>query len=106
VNRGRLKAFRQGVEPQHRPELLAALVASDQLFRSNMGAAYAESWAFSFFLVETAPRKYVDLLKRTASHSPFIEYSAEERTADFAAIFGTNWRMLEAQFLRFIAGVK
>ena len=55
VNRDRLRAFRQGVAPRHRPELLAAIVASDELFRGNPGAAYAESWALSFFLVETAP---------------------------------------------------
>ncbi len=56
VNQDRLKAFRQGVAPHHRPELLASIVASDDLFRMNPGAAYAESWAFSFFLVETASR--------------------------------------------------
>jgi hypothetical protein len=105
VNRDRLGAFRQGVAPRHRPELLAALVASDQLFRTSPGAAYAEAWALSFFLVETAPRKYADYLKRTAARPPFTDYSAAERTADFAAIFGADWRMLEARFLRFMATV-
>jgi len=106
VNRDRLKAFRQGIVPHHRPELLAAIVASDDLFRTSPGAAYAESWALSFFLVETAPHKYVDYLKRTALHSPFADYAAAERTADFAAVFGTDWRMLEARFLRFMEGVR
>ena len=106
VNRDRLRAFRQGVAPHHRPELLAALVASDELFRASPGAAYAEAWALSFFLVETAPRKYADYLKRTALRQPFSDYSAAERTADFAAIFGADWRMLEARFLRFMEGVR
>jgi hypothetical protein len=106
VNRDRLKAFRQGVAPHHRPELLAAIVASDDLFRASPGAAYAESWALSFFLVETAPHKYADYLKRTAMRPPFSDYSAKERTADFAAVFGADWRMLEARFLRFIGGVR
>jgi hypothetical protein len=68
-------------------------------------AAYAESWAFSFFLVETEPQKYLECLKRTASRPPFQEYTAGERTADFTAIFGSDWRMLEARFLRFMAEV-
>jgi hypothetical protein len=106
VNRGRLMAFRQGVAPHHRPQLLAAIVASDELFRTNPGAAYAESWALTFFLAETAPRKYTDYLKRTALRPPFTDYSAAERTADFAAVFGLDWRMLEARFLRFMEGVK
>ena len=106
VNQDRLKAFRRGVAPHHRPELLAAIVASDELFRTNPGPAYAESWALSFFLVETAPRKYVDYLKRTALRPPFSDYPARERTADFAAVFGADWRMLEARFLRFMEGVR
>ena len=106
VNRGRLRAFRQGVAPRHRPELLAAIVASDDLFRTAPGAAYAESWALSFFLVETLPHKYVDYLKRTGLRPPFTDYSAAERTADFEAVFGADWRMLEARFLRFMAGVR
>ena len=95
VNRDRLKAFRQGVARRHRPELLAAIVASDELFRTSPGAAYAESWALSFFLVETVPRKYVDYLKRTALRPPFSDYSARERSAisrPFSARIGGCWR--------------
>jgi hypothetical protein len=106
VNRDRLKAFQQGVAPHHRPEMLASIVASDDLFHLSPGAAYAEAWAFTFFLVETEPRKYVAYLKRTTAGRPFQEYTAAERTADFAAVFGADWRMLEAQFLRFMGGVK
>jgi hypothetical protein len=106
VNRDRLRAFRQEVLPRHRPELLAAMVATDDLFAANPAAAYAEAWAFSFFLSETEPRKYAAYLKRTAGRPSFQKYTSAERTADFAAIFGSDWRMLEARFLRFIAGVK
>ena len=67
VNRERLRAFRQSLAPRHRPEMLSAMVASDDLFRVNPAAAYAEAWAMSFFLVETEPDKYVRYLKRTAS---------------------------------------
>lgn len=104
INQGRFRDF-QKVVPHHRPELLANLVATDKLFRMAPGAAYAEAWAFTFYLVETQPRKFADYLARTARRQPFTEYSAEERTADFAAVFGTDWRMLEAQFLRFMAGL-
>jgi hypothetical protein len=105
VNRDRLKAFRQGLASHHRPEMLMAIVASDALFGTATAAAYAEAWAMSFFLVETEPRKYVQYLKRTAARPPFQPYTAAERTADFTAVFGADWRMLEARFLRFMAGV-
>jgi hypothetical protein len=106
VNRGRQRAFQQTMAPRHRPEVLAAIVASDDLFRSNPQAAYAEAWALSFCLTETEPRKYAEYLKRTASRPPFRKYTAAERTADFTAVFGGDWRMLEARLLRFMAGVK
>ena len=75
VNRERLRVFQQTLAPRHRPEMLASIVASDELFRVNPSAAYAEAWALSFFLIETQPRQYVQYLKRTASLPPFQEYT-------------------------------
>jgi hypothetical protein len=45
-------------------------------------------------------------LRRTASHRPFAEISPAERTADFTAVFGADWRMLDARFTRFMTDVK
>jgi hypothetical protein len=106
VNRGRLREFQRVVAPRHRPEVLASIVACDDLFRVDPAAAYAEAWALTFYLTETEPRKYGQYLKRTASRPPFRRYAAKERTADFAAVFGSDWRMLEARLLRFMSGVK
>ena len=105
VNRDRLRVFRQTLAPRHRPELPASLVASDELFGINPSAAYAEAWALSFFLIETQPRQYIQYLKLTASRPPFQQYTPARRTADFTALFGGDWRMLEARFLRFMAGL-
>jgi hypothetical protein len=106
INQGRLHDFRSLVVPNHRPEMLATLVASDELFRSEGRAAYAEAWALSFYLVETQPRKYARYVALTAERPPFTLYSAAERTADFTSVFGDNWRMIEAQFLRFMRDLK
>jgi hypothetical protein len=102
VNRGRYVPFIKGVSPRHRPELLGDVVASDAVFQSAPAAAYAEAWALTFYLVETQPAKYFQYLARTARRPPFSAYTAAERTADFTAVFGNDWPMLEAQFLRFM----
>lgn len=102
INAGRLAQFRQLAAPGHRPELIADLVASDRLFRVSPSAAYAESWALTFYLVERQSGKYAEYLARTAARPPFTTYTAAERTADFTAVFGDDWRMLEARLLRFI----
>jgi hypothetical protein len=106
INRDRLHDFRKVVVPCHKPETIVSIVGSDDLFRANPAAAYAEAWAFSFFLVETRPHEYATYLKRTAAHRPFHACTAAERLADFTAVFGSDWRMLEARFLRFMAEVK
>jgi hypothetical protein len=106
INRGRLDQFNELVVPRHQPELLAALVASDRLFRSHPSVAYATAWAFTFYLMEKDRGKYANYLARTAARPPFQPYTAGERTADFTAVFGDDWPMLEARLLRFIAGLK
>ena len=106
INRARLSDFRRLVVPQHRPEMLRALVASDRPFQISPVRAYAEAWALSFYLVETQPRNYAKYVALSAQRPPFSEYTAAQRTADFTAVFGENWRMLEARFLRFMAGIK
>ena len=106
VNRGRLGQFRQIVVAKHRPELLRSIVGCDDLFRTHTATAYAEAWALSFFLVETRPRQYTKYLALTADRPKFTEYTSAKRTADFTSVFGTNWSMLEARFLRFMADVK
>lgn len=106
INRGQLESFRRSVEPNHRPELLQELVASDRLFRTKTAVAYAEAWALSFFLVETRPKQYMAYLAATADRPPFSEYSPSERTADFTAAFGDDWQLLEVHLLRFLATLK
>ncbi len=106
INRARLADFRRVVAPQHKPELLASIVAEDRLFRLHPGAAYAEAWALTFYLIETQPARYARYVALTAARPPFSDYTAAERTADFASVFGDDWAMLEAQLLRFTAGLR
>ena len=106
INRGRFEQFKDLVVPSHRPGLLADLIASDRFFRIHPSAAYAAAWALTFYLVETQPGKYADYLARTANRPSFQRYTPAERTADFTAVFGDDWRMLQARFLRFMQGVK
>lgn len=102
VNHSRLRAFRGSVAAVSRPAPLADLVATDRLFQSTPGTAYAQAWALTFYLTETQPARYADYLARTAARPPLERYTAAQRTADFAAVFGDDWRMLEARLRRFM----
>lgn len=98
----RLAQF-QRLLPSRPASLLEDLLADDRLFDTNVDRAYAEAWAFSFFLSETRPKKYGELLARTAARPAFAGYSARERMADFTAILGTDLRRLERDYLAFMA---
>jgi len=105
VNQGRLRDFAAGMES--RPDnLIAYLVGSDQMFRTNPASAYAEAWTLSFFLCETRPQDYSHYLALVADRKPFSKYSAQNRLADFTKCFGDDLELLDAQLLRFVTELK
>ncbi|MBN1909124.1 MAG: DUF1570 domain-containing protein [Pirellulales bacterium] len=106
INRGRLDNYRLLIERPKRPDLPQKLVFSDLLFRAQPSVAYAESWALAYYLVQTQPHKFARYLAVTASHPPFEPVSPAQRTHDFTSIFGSNWKLFEAQFTRYMNGVK
>lgn len=106
IHDAQLRNFKELVVGKVQPGLLAELIASDRLFATRPSAAYAMSWALTYYLVQTQPRRYADYLARTANRPTFPPYDASERTADFTAVFGEDWPMLEARFFRFMQGVR
>jgi hypothetical protein len=103
INRQRLGDFRRVVAPQQNAELLAAVVGSDDLFATQPAAAYATAWALCFYLTETQADRFARYLARTAARPALAPYPPQQRTADFTAVFGDRWPMLEARLRRFIA---
>jgi hypothetical protein len=102
INAGRMRDFRAGAAARKEGRL-AEMISSDRFFDTDPAAAYAEAWAFTWFLSETRPREYTKYLVRTAARPAFREYTSAERMADFTAVFGQNLRLLEASFVRFMA---
>ena len=51
------------------------------------------------------PLNTVQYLKITASGKPFTRATPKQRLVDFTRVFGSDWRFLNAKFVRFIKGV-
>jgi hypothetical protein len=102
INRGRLADFKGYAAPRHSAGSVQELVASDRPFERDPVAAYAESWALTFYLAETQSRAYAEFLRKSAARATFAPYTAPERIADFTAAFGDDWPMLDARIARFI----
>jgi uncharacterized protein DUF1570 len=106
LNRGRLVAFRRHAAGRRSADALAQIVSSDRPFTSDADGAYAEAWMLTFFLSESEPKKYQQLLAKTAAQAPFAAYPSPQRLKDFTDIFGSDLKMLDARLQRFVAGLK
>jgi hypothetical protein len=106
INRGRLTTWQSLGKSRRQSDAIARIVSSDRLFGSDAEAAYAECWALSFFLIETSPKKYFELLAKTAARPAFAEYTAAARMEDFTSVFGNDLTMLDARLQRFLASLK
>lgn len=102
LHRSRLAEFRVYAATRRGKTALIEMLARDRLFASDPSGAYAQAWAFSFYLSETRPREYAQYLVRTAARPDFQDYTPAERLADFTAEFGSDLEQLDAQFLRYI----
>jgi hypothetical protein len=101
IDQNRLASFRQYLK--RRPaNAIADLVASDRAFQQDVEGAYAESWALTFYLVETQPQQYCQFLQKTAAAPDFRVYTGGQRLADFQAAFRRDLQLLDAHFLRYM----
>jgi Protein of unknown function (DUF1570) len=105
INKGQLAAFRACLA-KRKPGTLGNLVASDQLYKTDPTAFYAEAWALTFYLCETRPRELAEYFKKTAARDDFSNYFATQRVNDFAECFGSDFKQLEANFLSWMADLK
>ena len=103
IHRAHLAAYRRLVAEELPPGSLARLIANDRWFDTDPDQAYPLAWALSFYLIETPPRSYARLLHITAAREAFTAYPEQERLADFSTAFGTNLRLLEQQFVKYMA---
>jgi len=102
VNRMRLAQFRQWQKSGRAAGSFAQLLSSDRQFAANPTAAYAEGWAWVFFLTERYPQKFAEYVRRVAARGDFETYPPAQRIHDFSAVFGSDLRMLEKHCFNFI----
>lgn len=103
----RLGQFRAYLD-KRRPDSLTTLLRSDARFTdaAQMGDAYAEAWALSYFLIKTRKDAYVDYLETIAAKPRLTWDKPEERVQEFRAAFGEDLQQLDADFVRYIRRAK
>ena len=87
---------------------LTNLLANDDRFRNadTAAAAYAEAWAWTYFLNRRYPQAYASYLQVLAEKKPFILDTPAARIAEFREAFGDDFQKLEAEFRRQVSKLK
>lgn len=105
LNRAQLANYKR-IASRLKTSDLASMITADQQFISDSQLAYAQAWAFTFYLSETQPRRYTEYLAKTASHEPGQPGTSHQRLTDFTSIFGDNFAMHQARFSKFMAEIE
>ena len=102
VHSHRLRQFRE-YRSSREANSLEMLLRDDNRFRNaeTNVQAYAEAWAFNYFLLKAKRKEYVDYLKLLAKKQPSVFDTPEERLEQISAAFG-DLNRLEIEFIKFI----
>jgi hypothetical protein len=103
VNPGWHYGFQKFVKDGRPESYLEIFIRDDKSFDTQMGHAYAQAWALSFWLIETRPREYAKFLQKMASTEVTQQLTPESRVDLFKESFGKNLVMLDAEMLRYYA---
>jgi hypothetical protein len=90
-----------------KPGSLPQLLSDDKRFRdpATSSDAYAEAWAFNYFLLRTRKDTYVKYLKALSEQTPLLFLEPPERLKQFQQFFGDNLAGLETEFLQYMRKV-
>lgn len=107
VNYSRWNLFRKNFSNGKVP-LLKDLIATDDRIRNPATAvdAYAEAWAWNYFLITWHPKEYAAYLKTLAAKPRLTFDDPETRLADFRRHFGDDLGKLQKEFVRRMSRLK
>ena len=101
VNYERWDLFRDNYD-RGRVGSLKSLIVDDSRIRNSRSAVdcYAESWAWTYFLIKWHPKEYAAYMKMMAEKPLLRKDSRGQRLADFQEHFGKDLGKLEDEFYR------
>lgn len=81
---------------------LQSLIVDDKRFKDPRTAvdAYAEAWAWTYFLMTWHNEEFVAYINELASRPMMSDAGKKGRLADFTKHFGSNFAALEEEFYR------
>ncbi|MFN0195604.1 MAG: DUF1570 domain-containing protein [Planctomycetaceae bacterium] len=106
LNRERFVWFGDYLKNRRSKKSLNDFIADDELFGTATLDAYSQSWALTFYLLETRSSQFSRYLQRLAARSPIKPITEEDRLADFQAEFGRDLDWLDVELERYFTKLK
>lgn len=87
---------------------LQRMLTDDKLFQTPTTAvdAYAQAWAWNYFLIRSRPKEYAAYMKAIAAKPVLVEDQKGQRVKEFQAAFGEDLGAIEDDFYRMMNRVK
>lgn len=103
-----LPGFKNAVAGERLRLPLSQLLASDEPFESqeNLAAAYAESWALTYFLIRTRRKAFDRLMNQISSNKPLRPVGAEGRLKQVTDATGMTATELETAVIRYVSRLR
>ncbi len=107
VNYPRLDLYRQNVALGKATRFRSLIVDAKRLKTPRTAVdAYAESWAWTYFLIRWRPKQYAAYLKSQSEKPLLVQDDPATRLDNFLQHFGEDAQALEAEFFKRMSRVK
>lgn len=107
LNQVQLRRWQQ-FSRQRPNDSLTTLLANDDRYRNarTSANAYAEGWAFTYFLLKTKRKEYVQYMRRLSEGKPLAELSERERIEMFEESFNMSLDKIDRAFVAYMRSVR
>ncbi len=88
--------------PESIQPIVAGLIHNDLAFEADFQNAYTVAWAMTTYLSQRRSQQFGPYLQRVGNKTPFQEYEAANRVAEFESAFGTDSRLLTRKIIKYL----
>ncbi len=88
--------------PETLQSIVAGLIHNDLAFEADFQNAYTVAWAMTSYLSQRRSLQFGPYLQRVGNKTPFQEYKATDRVAEFESAFGIDSRLLTSKIIKYL----
>ncbi len=92
--------------PESVQRLVTGLIHNDLAFESDFQNAYTIAWAMTAYLSQRNSQQFGLYMQYVGNLTPFQDYGAAQRVADFQSAFGKDTRLLTNKIIKYLESLE